>query len=92
MSIGDLEAIHAYISQSSVGYADSMIGRIVERVELLADFPKMGPPVGRKSKLRKLTVRPYKVLYRVAPHHVDIVTVVHGARALNDLLRELSGE
>ena len=92
VSIGDLEGIHAYISQSSVGYADSMIGRIVERVELLADFPNLGPPINRKSRLRKLSVRPYKVIYRVAPHHVEIVTVVHGARALNDLLRRLGNE
>ena len=41
-SLGDLEAIRAYIAADSDVYADSMVRRIVAAVERLKAFPESG--------------------------------------------------
>jgi plasmid stabilization system protein ParE len=88
-AIRDLETIHAYISRTSVGYADTMVGRIVDAVDRLALFPRIGPPFQgeEQSTRRQLVVRPYLVIYDYAApsERVDVLTVVHGARDLGDL-------
>jgi toxin ParE1/3/4 len=95
-AIRDLENIHAYICRSSVGYADTMIGRIVDAVDRLALFPKIGPPFqgDEKSTHRQLVVRPYLVIYdyQAPSERVDVLTIVHGSRDVGEVLRQLGIE
>ena len=44
-SVRDLEAIHVYISEESVRYADLVVGRLVAAVERLQKFPESGRTV-----------------------------------------------
>lgn len=86
-SIGDLEAIAAYISQDSTAYADIVVRRIVAAVDRLRSFPRSGrivPEFGR-ADLREVIVRPYRVVYRVREGAVEIATVVHAARLFRHL-------
>ena len=87
-SLRDLEAIRAYIAQDSPRYADLMVERIVSAVERLAVFPESGRivPERNDSTIREVIVRPYRVVYRVRPQLVEIVTVFRGSRLLPDLV------
>ena len=84
----DLEAIHNYISASSVQYADNMVDRILSAIDRLADFPLMGRSLPERNDVayRDLIVRPYRVVYKVLPDRVQIIAVVHGARQLDDAI------
>ena len=68
-SVRDLEAIHAYISEESVRYADLVVGRLVAAVERLQEFPESGRTVPERadSAIRELIVGPYRVVYRLRP-------------------------
>ena len=61
-----------------------MVERIFARTARLADFPQLGAevPEYEDSSLRELIENPYRIVYRVYEHRVDVVAVVHGARQL----------
>ena len=88
-SIADLESIAAYISRDSETYAAMMIGRIVDRVELLSIFPRSGPRLWRiaEGEIRRVVVDNYLVVYEVASEAINIAAIVHGARSLRKALR-----
>jgi len=61
--------------------------RVVAATEALISFPELGrvvPEFGRRSP-RELLFQKYRIVYRVKPDEVQIVTVVHGARLLPDI-------
>ena len=83
----DLESIYSYIALDSHAYASSMILRIIELVDSLPEFPFQGPVVPEldRDELRQITVKGYRVIYRVAEHTIDVLGVIHGARDLQEL-------
>ena len=87
----DLQEISDYVGQTSQAYADSLIERVLDAVERLVDFPRMGPVVRdvrvKGVELREISVRPYRVIYRLRSHRVIILGVVHGARLLRKAIR-----
>ena len=87
-SVRDLEAIHAYISDESVRYADLVVGRLVAAVERLQEFPESGRSVPERADaaIRELIVGPYRVVYRLRPGLVEIATVFRGSRMFPDEL------
>jgi toxin ParE1/3/4 len=86
-SVRDLEAIHAYISDESVGYADLVIGRLVAAVERLQAFPESGRMVPERAdpSIREIIVGSYRVVYRRSPDLVEIATVFRGSRMFPEL-------
>ena len=44
----------------------------------------MVPEVGR-DEIREIIVQSYRIIYRVLPDEVEILTIHHGARLLGDL-------
>jgi toxin ParE1/3/4 len=88
-ALKDIQDIDTYISMSSPVYAQRVIEGIFEATQRLADFPYLGQAmVYKRVRLRQLSVRPYRVFYRVGQHAVEVVAVVHGAR---DIARALKG-
>lgn len=79
-----LQAIRDYLARSSPGYAQTLAERIIQRTEMLADFPLLGAEVAEygDESLRELLEHPYRLLYRVSAEQVQIVAVVHAARRL----------
>ena len=78
----DLELIREYISRDSGVYADLVLRRLVLAPERLTEFPEIGrvvPEVGLPH-LRELVVRPFRIVYRVRPGSVEIVTVFRSSR------------
>jgi addiction module RelE/StbE family toxin len=79
----DLDLIREYISRDSPVYADLVIQRLVLAPERLIQFPEIGrvvPEVMSSPNLREIIVRPYRVVYRIRPGLVEIVTVFRSSR------------
>jgi len=55
---------------------------IYERVRTLIEFPQLGR-TGRKASTRELTIvgLPYLAIYRLRGDAVEILRILHGARA-----------
>jgi toxin ParE1/3/4 len=81
-AIEDVEAIRTYVARDSPRYADLLVERLVSAVEGLAPDPLSGrvvPEVGDDT-VREVIHGNYRLVYRVRPDLVEIVTVFHGAR------------
>ena len=71
------------------GVPTAMAERILAKVELLTEFPRMGPAMdGAYEGFRQLVVGRYRVVYQVELDLVKIAYVRHGARQLH--LRHVS--
>ena len=82
----NLRAINAYIARDSVSHADAIIDRITRRAMALATFPKSGRAVPEYAleTLREVPEPPYRIIYRIEPDTLQIITVMHGRQILPD--------
>jgi toxin ParE1/3/4 len=83
-AVEDVEAIRSFVARDSEHYAGLLVQRIVAAVERLDSFPlsgRMVPEVGNES-LREVVYGNYRIVYRVKPELIEIVTVFHAARLL----------
>jgi toxin ParE1/3/4 len=80
----NLQAIHDYIAQTSVDYARTMIERLTSQSRQIETFPLAGRVVPEflVGQLREVFEHPYRIIYRIRPDRVDIITVVHMSRQL----------
>lgn len=83
----DLREIRAWIARDSRRNADRFVARIRKTVSRLGKFPRSGAmvPDFESPDLREVFVGEYRVIYRILPGVVEVLTVVHGARRLPDL-------
>jgi plasmid stabilization system protein ParE len=83
-ALAHVMAVRDYIARDSPGYAQAMADRIVRRTEILEDIPLLGaevPEYGDES-IRELFEHPYRIVYRLLPHQIDVIAVIHGARRM----------
>lgn len=83
-ALSDIEEIISYISRDSEQYAVNFASKIVETVEKVGLFPDIGrivPEYG-DSELRELIYRNYRIVYKIKPGFIEIVTVFQGSRLL----------
>ena len=83
-AIEDVEAIRTYVARDSEQYANLLVDWIIAAVDRLEGFPLSGrvvPEVGDES-LREVIFRNYRIVYRLKPEIIGIVTVFHAARLL----------
>lgn len=80
----DLRELRAYIAQDSPHYARQFVEKIFKSVETLAQHPQIGRkvPEADREDIRELIFQNYRIIYRIAPEHIYIVTVLHGSRDL----------
>ena len=81
-AIEDVEAIRAYVARDSAHYADLLVERLVSAVARLETNPLSGrvvPEMGEEA-LREVIHGNYRIVYRLRPDQVEVVTVFHGAR------------
>lgn len=74
--------IFRYIATDNSRAADKWLGDLLERVSKLDRFPNRGrvvPEIGR-PEYRELVVASYRVIYRVDPDRVLVLTVRHARR------------
>ncbi|MEX2112934.1 MAG: type II toxin-antitoxin system RelE/ParE family toxin [Pirellulales bacterium] len=83
-ALADLRAVQAYIARHSPRYADAMVQRIIGRTDSLSQHPLIGAVVPEYDAevLREILEDPYRIIYRVLPKQIDIIAVIHAARAM----------
>lgn len=81
-AIGRLEEIVRYIAEDNSVAALRLGMKLIDRAELLAEFPELGRPFPKRAGVRRLSVRPYLIYYRYKPAEqvVEILDFWHGAR------------
>lgn len=82
----DLEAIFLFIARDSPEFAATFVDRIIRSTDRLASFPRSGRVVPEfdTENLRELLVGSYRIIYRIKDDYVHLLTIIHGARLLDD--------
>ena len=86
MAQDDLRAIKQHISRDAPKTAAAYIQRIKKSVRRLMSMPYSGqvvPELGREE-IREVLQGNYRIIYRIRGERIDILTVFHGARLLDD--------
>jgi toxin ParE1/3/4 len=80
----DIRELHAYIAKDSLLYARRFVEKVFKAVETLTDHPHIGRklPEADREDIREIIFRNYRIIYRISPERVYIVTIVHGSRNL----------
>jgi plasmid stabilization system protein ParE len=78
--------IAAWIATDRPEVAERVVDGIFEAVERLAKFPRSGRqvPEFERPEIRELIHRPYRIIYRVGPNRIDILTVRHSVQLLDE--------
>jgi toxin ParE1/3/4 len=86
-----LAELHDYIAQDSKPRALAMVERILDRAETLLLAPRAGVrlKVFVDDEVRELLERPYRIIYRVSPTSLEILTVKHYRQRLIDRPEDL---
>lgn len=81
-----LAAIAEYIAVSSPVYAEQVVDRLVRRLGQARRFPESGRmvPEFQHADVRELVERPYRLIYRVRSDAIEVLSIVHGRRLLED--------
>ena len=92
-ALEDLRNLHAYIAKDSEIYARSFVQRIINAVERLSNFPKLGRivPEADQEIIREILYQNYRIIYRFKTELIEILTVIHGNRDLG-LLKQAPWE
>lgn len=89
-AISDMENIYDYIANDSPLYAQLNSEGIVKSVERLQEFPESGRHLPEFPQMphREVIVGKYRVVYCYDSNsnEVKIITVVHGARLLTEVV------
>ena len=83
----DLLDIWLEIAEHNLAAADRLYDRLEARMEILSRFAEAGtasPDIAKEARM--LVQSSYLILYRIRPHDVQIVRVLHGARNIDPAL------
>lgn len=83
-ALRDLADIHDHVSADAPGQADKLVEELIECAERLEIFPKSGRsvPEYHDPAIREVIKGPYRIIYRIKPTDIDVVTVFHGTKRL----------
>ena len=81
-ALSDLTAIIGYIAEDDAQAALRFGDSLLDHIDLLAHFPRIGGIIRRRPGVRKLVHSPILVYYRVheARHLIEILHLRHAAR------------
>lgn len=81
-AVSDLEAIDAYIAADDPDAAERWIGRLMEHASKAAWTPYAGRAVPelRRTEIRELMLRSYRIVYRIQGEEIHVLTVFEGHR------------
>ena len=81
-ALNDFAEIIGHIAEDDAEAASRFGSSLIEHVELLTRFPRMGGLIRKRSQVRKLLHSPFLVYYHVreAEREIEVVHVRHGAR------------
>jgi toxin ParE1/3/4 len=81
-ALNDLAKIIGYIAEDDPDAASRFGSSLLDHIELLGRFPRMGAPVRKRSEVRKLLHSPILVYYAANDDErvIEILHLRHGAR------------
>ncbi|MGO9124532.1 MAG: type II toxin-antitoxin system RelE/ParE family toxin [Terriglobales bacterium] len=81
-ALSDLAEIIGYIAEDDAEAASRFGGSVLDHVELLARFPRMGGIIRKRSHVRKLVHSPVLVYYQTHEDErlIEVLHFRHGAR------------
>ena len=83
----ELKGIFDYIANDRPRAAIRVVGKIIKRLESLADHPLSGEAQPKyRVDIRFSTVENYLVVYRPIEPGIEVVRVIHAARDFDALL------
>jgi addiction module RelE/StbE family toxin len=88
LALNDLQDIYDYVAKDSPKFADRLMDKIIERVDVLEHHPKIGRKVPEfdNEQIRELIEGNYRIIYRIeSDDQLGIARVHHAARMLKEL-------
>lgn len=81
-SLNDLAEIVGYLAEDDAEAAERFGNSLLDHIELLARFPRIGSRVRERSRVRKLAHSPILVYYQLREdkHLVEILHLRHASR------------
>lgn len=85
--------IQSYLKEHAPAVAGSVAIQLARRALELGGLPAMGKRLDRYRpvEVRELLERPYRLIYRVTPTQVEILTVLHYRQLMPTDLADLHG-
>ena len=82
-ALDDLEEIYKYIARDSSANAQMIIDRIIEKTDLLTNFPNLGKRYLESDdpRVRIIFFRNFQIIYQLIDDNIEIVRVIHGRRS-----------
>jgi addiction module RelE/StbE family toxin len=83
----DLEEIALYIARDNPRAAEAWIDKLIDRAEKAGIHPLAGrvvPEFGERA-VREVFVGTYRIIYRIEPDRIVVLTVLEGHRRLRAL-------
>ena len=82
----NLRQIFDYINGDSSYYARKVVTKIVDKAEILNEFPEMGRMVPEimNTNIRELIVFSCRIIYENSQGEIKILAVIHGKRNFDD--------
>jgi len=81
-ALNDLSEIVSHIAEDDAEAASRFGNALLDHIESLARFPRMGGRIRKRSRVRKLVHSPVLVYYRIREdrHFVEVLHFRHGSR------------
>ena len=81
-ALNDLAEIIGHIAEDDAEAASRFGGSLLDHVDLLARFPRMGSIIRKRPQVRKLVHSPFLIYYRLddAKSLIEVLHLRHGAR------------
>lgn len=81
-ALSDLEEIIGWIAEDSPGNASKFGGALLEHIEVLSRFPRIGSLILARRSVRKLVHTPLLVYYTIHERNraVEVLHIRHGMR------------
>ena len=84
-ALDDLERFSDFLHQQHPDLAPIVAREIIDRAQVLSEFPRLGRPLGARAEYRQLVLQvlnaPYVFQYRFADQRLVILRVFHGREA-----------
>lgn len=86
LAVARLEYIYVFISKENASAAQKLINKIFKRVESLSKYPERGRkvPEANRKEIREVFEDEYRIIYRVEPKKIFILTIRNFKQLLPD--------
>lgn len=82
VAVGQLQAIHDYLAQTSPDYAQRIVDKLTGRSQQIATFPFSGRavPEYELDDVRQIVESAYRIIYLIKDEQIEILSVLHTSR------------